>query len=128
VDFCQFNDLLGLKVNGEYEVDGLHAPAEKVEAAVLQYFDGISPEYLRTSQWYEWDKISGQDFTNEYIMMAGGGGGSTKVLDAEQDNDLLRIVVGFYLGDDLDHPVNTFLLTVRLEENGFKYLSYELYQ
>ncbi|HWQ51833.1 MAG TPA: hypothetical protein VN369_08550 [Terriglobales bacterium] len=126
VDFCSFNDLLN--TSGESGAKQIFfVPAEEVEAALLQYFDGISPEYLRTSRYYEFDEIPGWDYTNQYYMPQGGGGGLTKALKVEEDGDILRIVVGYYYGDDTVNPIDTFLLSVRLEENGFKYLSYETY-
>ncbi|MPM39721.1 hypothetical protein SDC9_86355 [bioreactor metagenome] len=128
VDFCSFNNLLKLKgPNGEYEGQIFFVPAEEVEAALLKYFDGISPEYLRTSRYYEFDEIPGRDYKNKYLMPQGGGGGLTKALKVEEDGDILRIVVGVYVGDDTENPVDTFLLSVRVEEDGFKYLSYETY-
>jgi len=126
VDFCSFNDLLN--TSGEKGTKQIFfVPAEEVEAALLKYFDGISPEYLRTSQFYEFDEIPGWDSTNNYYMPQGGGGGLTKALKVEEDGDILCIVVGYYYGDDTENPVDTFLLSVRVEEDGFKYLSYETY-
>ena len=128
VDFCAFNDLLYQKnANDEYESGNIYARAELVEVALLQYFNDISPEYLRTSRWYEYNEIPGRDNKNKYIMMMGGGGGLIKVLSAEKDGDILNIVVGLYVGDDTDNVEKAFMLSLKLEESGFKYLSYTEY-
>ncbi len=127
--FCSNNNLLQLSgPYGDYEGLIFLVPATEVEAAISQYFDGLSPEHLRTSQFYEYDEIPGHDSTNKYYMPMGYSSGcDSTVLHVEEDGDILRIVGQSYAWYDYDTPMETFLLTVRLEQDGFKYLSCEVF-
>jgi len=114
VYFCDDNNLLGF---GHDDLPH-ECPAEAVEAAVQKYFD-VPAEYLRTAREFD-------EKTMTYTMLPGGGGGWTRAMSYEREGDLLRIVVwsGWGGGPEDGYPTQLFLLTVRIEADGFKYLSY----
>lgn len=69
IDFCAFNNFLGLEQDfeGVYLPECSNAPAEAVEAAIQLHFD-VTSEQLRTSSRYD-------PATNTYVMLGGWGGG-----------------------------------------------------
>ena len=126
--FCSRNNVLQLSgPYGDYEGLIFLVPATEVEAAMSQYFDGLSPEHLRTSEYYEYEYLNDRDYLNRYYMPMGSGCCDSTVLHVEEDGDILRIVGQGYALNDSVTPLETFLLTVRLEQDGFKYLSCEVF-
>ncbi len=134
VKFCAFNNLLNKPVtpsnatiyNGAEYVDHEGA-ADKVENAIQKYFD-VSKDYLRTSKLYNfYDQETNVQYKDAYMLPDGfGGGGSVKVMAAEQNESQLLITVGIFGPDDPKKPAMTGVLTIGLEKEGFKYVSYSL--
>lgn len=134
VEFCAFNNLLNKPVtpsdatiyNGAVYVDHEGA-ADEVENAIQKYFD-VSKDYLRTSKLYNfYDQETNVQYKDAYMLPDGfGGGSSIKAMAAEQSESQLLITVGIFSPDDLKKPAMTGVLTVRLEKEGFKYVSYSM--
>ncbi len=134
VKFCAFNNLLNKPVtpsdttiyNGAEYVDHEGAASE-VENAIQKYFH-VSKDYLRTSKLYNfYDEDTNVQYKDAYMLPDGfGGGGSVKAMAAEQSESQLLITVGIFGPDDLKNPAMMGFLTVRLEKDGFKYVSYGL--
>lgn len=125
IQFCAFNNLLGKETNppntlisdgGQY-IDTF-ALASDVENSIQHYFD-ISSDYLKSAKEYEYEGNRGM-----YLLGCGfGGSGSAKVLQATQKEDLLQLEIGIFSPDN-DNPSITGILSIKLEEDSFNYLSY----
>jgi hypothetical protein len=124
VMFVAFNNLLELPMEyGEYVEH--FGPADRVEAAIQRFFD-VPVEHIRTSRWFEYEDVEfGVSYQDAYIMLSPGGGGAwTRAIDFTQSGDMLWITVAAGGGnDEEENPRALYLLTVRLDEVGFRYLS-----
>lgn len=123
IEICARNNFLDLPRDkeGVYLPENSDPPAEQVEASIQKYFD-VDSNYLRTSQWYEYEGIK-----NTYSLVGGFGGGfSARAISAEQNGNQIVIEVGIYKLEDFSlTPSGT--LTVELDgENIIHYISYIL--
>ncbi len=123
IEICARNNFLDLPrdVENVYLPEYANAPADQVEAEIQRHFD-VESDYLKTSQWYEYENIK-----NTYLLVGGFGGGfSARAISATQNGNQIMIEVGIYKDEDFSlTPSGT--LTVELsEKNEVKYISYQI--
>lgn len=90
-------------------------PTKDVDKYLKQYFDISDLDVIRYSVWYDEKK-------DVYWSEGLGDGGSARVVKAELDDDILKLTYNVYSPAYDTTVVWDGVLTIRLEENGFKYV------
>ena len=102
-----------------YQGGPLNFPPEELESYIQEYFD-VSAEHIRTADQYDVEE-------DVYICFGLGGGGSSKVVGAEQNGKRLILDYEVYSPEDDVTVIWSGTLTVELSKNGYKYVANEMH-
>jgi len=103
--------------DNHYQGGPLNFPPEELESYIQEYFD-VSAEHIRTADQYDGEE-------DVYICFGLGGGGSAKVVGAEQNGKRLILDYEVYSPEDGVTVLRTGKLTLELSKNGYKYVANE---
>ena len=104
--------------DNHYQGGPLDFPSEELESYIQEYFD-VSTEHIRMSDRYDEEK-------DIYICLGLGGGGSAKVVGAEQNGNRLVLDYEVYSPEDGITVLRIGILTVELSGDGYKYVANQM--
>ena len=104
--------------DNHYQGGPLDFPSEELESYIQEYFD-VSTEHIRMADRYDEEK-------DIYICLGLGGGGSAKVVGAEQNGNRLILDYEVYSPEDGITVLRIGILTVELSGDGYKYVANQM--
>ena len=103
--------------DNHYQGGPLNFPPKELESYIQEYFD-VSAEHIRTADQYDGEE-------DVYICLGLGGGGSAKVVGAEQNGKRLILDYEVYSPEDNATVLRIGKLTAEMSGNGYKYVANE---
>ena len=111
---AKYYSAAGEAEKGELEPETT-VPQQELEEWTMARFD-VTADFLRQSSQYDEDR---QVYVLEYL----GGAASSRVVGAEKNGDVLSLSFEYYSPADEETVIRTGVLDLRLEEDGYRFVS-----